>query len=317
MIKDIALDKEVEAISGLDIFWVDAMAMEGTQTPVKIRVGFVPPKLKRGKKAIGSVVLSPGRSEYIEKYAEVILELQTRGFAVLVVDQRGQGMSTRLGDDRFAGHMDNFDLAAQSLAKAIDAFKDKLPSPVTLLCHSMGGAIGLEMLLKNYAPCVERAVFSAPMWALFTMPGAKQIVGLMCYMGKTKSVAATSRRVWSPEPFEGNELTHDSRRYARANALMLAEPRLQIAGATNGWVKAAFETMEGFTPERLAEVQIPILILSAEADTIVNPASHFRIGGQLANGKVVSIPNSKHEIMMETDDIRAQFWHEFDEFVKS
>ena len=315
MLKDIVLDEKVEANSGFDIFWVDAPANKEDDSQVKIRIGFARAPNAKGKKNKGSVIISPGRTEYIEKYAEVIKELQDRGYFVLIIDQRGQGMSTRLLPDSQKGHMDDFDLAAQSLSAAILAFIDKLPRPHILLCHSMGGAIGLEMLLKNYAPTISKAVFSAPMWGLFAMPGAKQIVGLMCKIGKSKETAATSRKIWRPEGFEGNELTHDSRRFARDNALKLADERLQLAGPTNGWVKNAYQIMDSFTAERLSELKLPILVFSAEADTITDPSSHVRIAGQLGDAKLISIPNSKHEILMETDETRAKFWAGFDEFV--
>lgn len=316
MLKDIVIDEKVEAIKGFDIFWIDAPSTTANEAQIKIRIGFAAAPKTKGKKAAGSVIISPGRTEYIEKYAEVITELQARGFAVLIIDQRGQGMSTRLLKDSQKGHMDDFDLAAQSLANAITAFKDKIPAPHILLCHSMGGAIGLEMLLKDYSPTIEGAVFSAPMWGLFAMPGAKHIVNFMCKIGQSEETAATSRKVWRPEGFEGNELTHDSRRFARDNALKLADERLQLAGPTNGWVKNAYETMDGFTPERLGQLKTPILVFSAEADTIVDPSSHIRIAGQLSNSKLISIPNSKHEILMETDETRAKFWSGFDAFLK-
>jgi lysophospholipase len=41
----------------------------------------------------GSVVLSGGRTEFIEKYLEVIGEFVGRGFTVLTHDWRGQGLS--------------------------------------------------------------------------------------------------------------------------------------------------------------------------------------------------------------------------------
>lgn len=315
MLKDIVLDEKVEAIKGFDIYWTDAPPSKEDNSEVKIRVGFAAAQNRRGKKNMGSVIISPGRTEYIEKYAEVIQELQARGFAVLIIDQRGQGMSTRLLPNSQKGHMDDFDLAAQSLANSILAFIDKLPRPHILLCHSMGGAIGLLMLLKNYTPTISRAVFSAPMWSLHAMPGAKQIVKLACGLGLSKETAPTSRKIWKPEAFEGNELTHDSRRFARDNALKLADERLQLAGPTNSWVLNAYNTMESFSPEKLAKIEMPILVASAEADTIVDSSSHIRIVGQLANAKLVSIPNSKHEILMEKDETRQIFWKAFDEFV--
>ena len=43
----------------------------------------------------GTVVLSPGRTEPIEKYYEVIADFLERGFVVLAHDWRGQGLSAR------------------------------------------------------------------------------------------------------------------------------------------------------------------------------------------------------------------------------
>ena len=44
----------------------------------------------------GTVCIFPGRAEFIEKYFEVVGELRRRGFAVAVLDWRGQGGSSRL-----------------------------------------------------------------------------------------------------------------------------------------------------------------------------------------------------------------------------
>ena len=46
--------------------------------------------------ARGSVVLSGGRTEPIEKYFETIGDFTSRGFVVLAHDWRGQGLSARL-----------------------------------------------------------------------------------------------------------------------------------------------------------------------------------------------------------------------------
>ena len=50
----------------------------------------------------GSVIVSPGRSEPIEKYYEVVSDLLARGFVVLVHDWRGQGLSVRALPDRLS-----------------------------------------------------------------------------------------------------------------------------------------------------------------------------------------------------------------------
>ena len=70
---------------------------------VRIRLGIFQPK-----DAKGTVLLFPGRTEYVEKYAPAAGDLAQRGFATIVVDWRGQGLADRLLDDKRIGHVDLF-----------------------------------------------------------------------------------------------------------------------------------------------------------------------------------------------------------------
>src|SRR6202795_1713512 len=56
----------------------------------------------------GTVCIFPGRTEFIEKYFEVVGELRRRGFAVAVLDWRGQGGSSRLLGNSLKGHGRDF-----------------------------------------------------------------------------------------------------------------------------------------------------------------------------------------------------------------
>jgi len=53
----------------------------------------------------GTVLLFPGRTEYIEKYGRTAAEFAARGYATLVIDWRGQGLSDRLLEDTALGHV--------------------------------------------------------------------------------------------------------------------------------------------------------------------------------------------------------------------
>ena len=44
----------------------------------------------------GTILLQSGRTEFIEKYYEVIQEFINRGFCVALMDWRGQGLSDRV-----------------------------------------------------------------------------------------------------------------------------------------------------------------------------------------------------------------------------
>src|ERR1700694_1956475 len=53
----------------------------------------------------GTVCLFGGRTEFIEKYFEVIADLRRRGFAVATMDWRGQGGSGRMLRNPNKGHV--------------------------------------------------------------------------------------------------------------------------------------------------------------------------------------------------------------------
>ena len=278
-----------------------------------IRAAYFPAR-KRNPKA--SFIVSPGRTEFIEKYLEVVCELLDRGYSVLVVDQRGQGASDRLLPERpMAGHMDDFALAAQHLGLAIAAYEDVLAACRLLLCHSMGGAIGLQGLLERQLPGVIGAVFSAPMWGLKTAPGAVPLVTLLNRIGRATDIAPMQPKTWRPEPFEGNQVTTDPKRFARTNAQFLADPRVQIAGATNGWVGAALDIMNSFTAERLASLDFPVLVLSGGAETVVENDAHVRIAGAISGASLRVIPDAKHELLQEVDGLRSRVWEWIDQWL--
>lgn len=65
----------------------------------------------------GTVCLFGGRNDFIEKYFETIGELQQRGFAVAIMDWRGQGGSDRLLPDPRKGHVDDFAQYESDLGK--------------------------------------------------------------------------------------------------------------------------------------------------------------------------------------------------------
>ncbi len=56
----------------------------------------------------GSVCIFPGRGEFIEKYFEVITDLRRRGYAIAIMDWRGQGGSARMLSNRRKGHVVGF-----------------------------------------------------------------------------------------------------------------------------------------------------------------------------------------------------------------
>jgi lysophospholipase len=289
---------------GAEAFWFEGRG------GAKIRAMTAP---ARGQIVRGSVILCPGRTEFIEKYFEVIVELQQRGFAVFTLDWRGQGLSDRPLGNPMKGHIDTFDDAVNDLAQGLKQAAEKLPRPHLLLAHSMGGAISLRALQTRRLE-VEGALFTSPMWRIASLKkGGRDFARFFTAIGAGAMLAPGQPGRWRKENFRGNPVTNDRERHARAQALVLQESRLALAGVTLGWLNAASEAMEGFGQAgALAHLRCPVVILSAGDDSLVDNESHDLIAKALPNARRVIMNGAKHEIMMEKDEIREGFWRAFD-----
>lgn len=275
------------------------------------------PPLPNAGPVRGSIILLPGRTEFIEKYFEVIGELQSRGFAVFCIDWRGQGLSDREVADPLKGHFQSFDDPVNDLQAALKLLGDKLPRPHIGLAHSMGGAILLRALQTRRVE-LDGVVFSSPMWGIQRLGNlAKSYARFMNAVGASQNFAPGVEKRWKRENFKRNPVTNDQERHARGQGLIAEEPRLATAGPTIGWVTAAIATTEAFAqPSALAHLRMPIVVLSAGQELLVDNASHDAVVHALPDAKHIHIEAAKHEILMEMDAVRAQFWTIFDELAE-
>ncbi|WP_374574633.1 alpha/beta fold hydrolase [Phenylobacterium sp.] len=265
----------------------------------------------------GSVVLSPGRTEVIEKYFEVVGELNARGFAVLVHDWRGQGLSHHELDDRLKGHARGYGPFLSDYAALLAAFEARLPGPWIAVGHSMGGCLTLLALAKGQAPRFAAAVLSAPMFALQFGKAPKGVARVLTafnlLIGRSGGYVLGDPGKPFDRTFEGNVLTHDAARFARQHDQIDAEPDLALGAPTWGWLDFAFKaTGELARPGALAAVTLPVTVCSASEDALVDNVGQQAVAEALPDGRFVVVRGSAHEILMETDDLRAAFWVEFD-----
>ena len=266
--------------------------------------------------ARGSVILSPGRSEPIEKYFEVIEALLGRGLTVLVHDWRRQGLSHRADRDPQKAHPQDWRFCVADYQAILAAFEARLPRPRLALAHSMGGC--LVALALPGEPRIDAAVLTAPMFGLNLgrRPPpwlARPLITGLCVLGFGGAQAKGQSADPLSQPFEGNVLTHDRARWDRHRAQLRACPSLVVGGATWGWLDAALKaTSRAARPGAAEAIPIPLLIVAAGDEQVVVNAPARTFAHRAPKGRYVEIAGSRHEIMMETDDIRARFWSLFD-----
>jgi lysophospholipase len=262
----------------------------------------------------GSVVVHPGRTEPIEKYFEAVETLRTRGFAVLVHDWRGQGLSHRMLPDRLRGHAEGFADFLADHDRLLRTFEGRLPRPWLSLGHSMGGCLAM-LVLAHGETRYAGAILSAPMLGLslgkIPMVAARALAATNRALGRGGLLARPETGV--VEAFETNILTHDPARYARNVAQVEACPDLALGGPTWGWLDFALSATEVLQRgPGVPRIAIPVTIAAAGEEKLVDNAGSRRVAARCPSARFVVISGAYHEILQELDILQAPFWAEFD-----
>ena len=270
--------------------------------------------------AKGTVCVFTGRGEFIEKYFETARDLRQRGFAVAVMDWRGQGHSSRQLPDPRKGHVASFseyEIDAETFMRLV--VLPECPPPYFALAHSMGGAVLLRAAHSGKR-WFERMVLTAPLidlpqprsaWPLRLLVRTLRLAGFGGSYVPGSNVDRTRAA-----GFPGNPLTSDPERHARNAAVVAQDPALAIGAPTVAWFDAAFDTMVGFRAvDYPSQIGQPVLMVAAGSDRIVSAAAIARFAARLPAGSHLMIEGARHEILQERDFCRAQFWAAFDAFV--
>lgn len=268
----------------------------------------------------GTVCILHGRIEFIEKYYEVVSELLSRGFSVATLDWRGQGGSDRLIADPLRGHVENFDDYLMDLKSFMEEIVlPECKGPFYALAHSMGGHILLRALADHN--WFERSVAISPMVGIALPKYSESFVGVLVdslslFGLRKKYVPSTSYIALVDEMFAGNFLTSDRKRFERTKNFLIEHPNLVVGAPTNGWLSAALSSVERLEKENYPlQRKRSVLIISAGLDRVVSNRAIDRFTQRIPGASQITIEGSRHEILMEKDSIREQFWSAFDAFI--
>ena len=286
----------------------------------------------------GTVCLIHGRTECIEKYYEVIEELRSRGLVVATFDWRGQGLSERLLKDPFRGYVRHFTHYHRDLEAFLMKFvSTHCPGPYFALGHSMGGHILFSQSQGGLSRFFDRMVLTAPMLHLaprmllgfhWLWPGRNAVNNKIISQRPTRWVTGFLRFFCLGKsyvkggggdiihPFEGNLITSDKERFDRYNELLAAHPELGIGSATNTWMHAACRSMKQILKFKfIRAIDVPMLIIASGSDQVVSTPSIEKVTHKMRAGHHIIIRSARHEIMLENDELREQFWAAFDAFI--
>jgi len=268
-------------------------------------------------KARGSLIFAGGRGDFIEKYLEAFAGWRDAGWNVTAFDWRGQGRSR--GDIK-GGNLESFDVLIDDLAALIEDWRAATPEPHVAIGHSMGGHLLLRTLVER-RPALRAAVLVAPMIGVNSGPIpawlAPGFAAAMCALGLgARPIWKTPRMLARPGSQRQRFLTGSRRRYEDELAWWRQEPGFNLGLPSWGWMCAAFRSAAAsFTPERLAGVDLPILILATGRDRLVSTPAIRRVAAMLPRAELALIPGAAHEILREADPIRADALARIDLFL--
>jgi lysophospholipase len=307
---------------------MDLIATPKNPIPLGASAGFI--EIRKGlrirfaswqsvlKERRGTVCILPGRTEYIEKYFEVVGELRRRGFAVAVLDWRGQGGSSRLTRHPLRGHINDFAEYEEDLSHFMKAVVlPDCPTPYFALGHSMAAMVLFKAATKRGC-WFTRMVLTAPMVKIVGLPlphrACRQIADGLTLIGLGKRPVPGDQKKYLPiQDFEGNPLTSDRERFLRNLSVLEAAPQLAVGTPTIGWLKAALNAIGQLENERFPpRIRVPSLMLAASDDQIVSSKAIEDLAMRLRAGSQIVMRGARHEILQERDSIREQFWAAFD-----
>ena len=303
---------------GVAAFWRDAVATDGAF------ISRVDGLRLRYASAVGgsdapALVIASGRTEAFIKYQEIVRDFAVLGYAVYIYDHRGQGLSGRLLDDPQVGHVTDFRHYVDDLAQFVEEIVIAAGhARVLLLGHSMGGTT-VAAYLTGMAGAVPDAVAGAALSApMFGIRGDNRLTRAFL------KVLRVARRSARPPPFmnyrydeaAARKVADDEpctrsvprKRYIADQFAALPEARLGAPSAH--WIDQAFAVCRALQA-RAAAVKVPLLVVSAGADPVVdNAAQHTFCNLANANRdplcRLVTVAGGLHELLMEADPYRDE-----------
>ncbi len=268
--------------------------------------------------ARGMVMLLPGRTEYIEKYGRMIGDLTKRGFSVVVIDWRGQGLSDHIDGRTDLGDVVDFADYQQDMAAVLNhPTVTALSGPRLLFSHSMGGCIALRHLMDTHD--FKAAVFSAPMWNVIMPKGTRTLVAGLSKIaraigrGKARVPKSNGDFYVLKAKFADNDLTTDQNFWDYMVDHIRAKPALGLGGASMRWFRSALDEFASFKTSKLPD--LPMLVMLGTDERIVLPEAIHHLVPRIPNAQLKIFDNARHEIWMESPEIRKKAWAATDKFL--
>ena len=261
------------------------------------------------------MILVNGRAENMLKWTELAYDFYHQGYDVLLFDHRGQGYSQRIIPQK--GHLDEFRFYVDDMAKIIEKATALFSySTQHLLAHSMGSLIS-TYYLANCDHRINKAILSSPFYGIPLKHPIRDelIIALMNILGQGERYVF-GKGDYQQTHLEYNELTFCKTRMKWMNRINRKNPAIHLGGPTFRWVHLCLNAIKGL-PKIIPRVEIPVLILQAEKEKIVDNKNLEKLTALFPHAESMLVSQAKHEILFEKDNVRKAVLERMNQFLHS
>ena len=272
--------------------------------------------------AKATIVFVPGYTATLDMYGEHFDRLARRGYHVIGVDLRGQGMSSRDREDQPEKlYVDSFATYSDDLARFI---RDVSPTdrPVVPMAMSFGGHVAMRMALEQ--PDVMDGLY-------LVAPALQPQLGEAA--ATTRRVASAMKRLGKGRrylPGQGNWTTtmddlgvagpqycaSDPKRLHLKDVIYTRRPEQRVGGVTAGWGLAFIASAEWLAkPDRYAAFDRPVRMVLAETEAFVENDANTAACGAMLDCEATVLPGTAHCLNQESDAVLKRMWDGLDAFV--
>jgi alpha-beta hydrolase superfamily lysophospholipase len=255
--------------------------------------------LPAGSPAHDGVVIMHGLGEHCGRYAHVARFFNALGFAVRTYDHRGHGKS---GGAR--GDVPDQDAMLRDARMVINDFSKQLDASPLLFGHSMGGLFAARFATEGLAP-LRGLILSSPALAL-------RMSALQSALLKVATLLIPG--VGVANGLQTRYLSHDG------EVIQAYENDALVHGKISARLLNAMRQAIKYAHEHVSALTIPVLLLVAQDDHLVDPAGSKRFAEKLvpAMSNAIFYQGLYHEIFNELDAAKVfddlRNWLELQQF---
>ena len=254
------------------------------------------------------LVIGPGIGESSLKYVELARELAGEGFDFMVLDHRGQGLSSHPRLNSSANHIEKFESYTDDLISLVkDLQLQKSYNTCIFLGQDVGCLIGLDAMLKE-DHLFDGAIFSAPTFKL-NMGIIPETI-MLIFLKVLQCLGFGERPFQNKycrlgKLFENNSATGCHRRLLLHRYFEKLYPQVRFHPPSIKWFYEVIKNSRKMFGQ-IKNLRMPILVMQAGRDRLSCPEFQERFSGTVQNSRLIRLKEGHHEIFQEVDFIRGR-----------